>query len=159
MTLKAIVAMASNRVIGRGGDLPWRLSEDLKWFKKLTMGSPILMGRKTMDSIGRALPGRRNIVLSRSLSEGDQIKGFDLIRDPNGIDFALKEEDQAWVIGGSEIYRLLIPRCEEIYLSYVFEDYEGDTFLPPFEEDFELAEVLAETAEFELRRYIRKGSR
>lgn len=151
--------MASNRVIGRGGDLPWRLPEDWKWFKKLTMGHPMLMGRKTMDSIGKPLPGRRNIVLSRTLSDGEQIEGFDLIRDLKQIDSALEREDEAWVIGGSEIYRLLIPRCDEVYLSYVFDEYEGDTFLPPFEDDFEIAEVLTETSDFELRRYVRKGNR
>ena len=160
MIFKAIVAMAGNRVIGRDGDLPWRLPEDLKWFKKLTLGHPILMGRKTMESIGRPLPKRRNLVLSRSLDTAPE--GFELLRDIAELDTLVDEsangntDAAVFVIGGAEIFRLLFPRCDEVYLSHVFEPHEGDTFLPPFEDDFALAEVLATYPEFELRRYRRK---
>lgn len=154
MPLKAIVAMASNRVIGRGGDLPWRLPEDLKWFKKLTLGHPIVMGRKTMESLrNRPLPGRRNVVLSRSLAAADLPEGFESARaEPEAL---RSLAETVFIIGGAEVFRLLLPHCEEIYLSYVFEPHEGDTFLPPFEDDFELAEVIDRQPEFELRRYLR----
>ncbi|NNE92633.1 MAG: dihydrofolate reductase [Verrucomicrobiales bacterium] len=155
MKLKAIVAMSSNRVIGLDADLPWNLPEDLRWFKKLTMGHPIVMGRKTMDSIGKPLPGRRNIVVSRSLDEAPD--GYDLIHDAGNVREELAEEDVVFLIGGAEIYRILLPDCDEVYLTYVFREYDGDTFLPPFEEDFELAEVMDRTEEFELRRYESKS--
>jgi dihydrofolate reductase len=127
--LKAIVAMASNRVIGKDGDLPWRLPEDMKWFKKLTLGHPIVMGRKTMDSLRGPLPKRRNVVISR--------------------------EETIFVIGGAQIYGEMIPRCDEVLLSFVFHPYEGDALLPEFEDGFELAEVLHSDENFELRRYRR----
>ncbi|MCB1061652.1 MAG: dihydrofolate reductase [Verrucomicrobiae bacterium] len=156
MPLIAVVAMASNRVIGRDGDLPWRLSEDLKWFKKLTLGHPIVMGRKTMESLGgRPLPKRRNLVLSRSLDENDLPEGFEKTSADPEILRALDETVS--IIGGAEIYRLLLPHCDEVYLSYVFEPHEGDTYLPPFEDDFDLAEIVATYPEFELRRYTRKS--
>ena len=156
-SLKAIVAMASNRIIGKDGDLPWRLPEDLKWFKRLTSGHPIVMGRRTMDSLGgRPLPKRRNLVLSRSLSADDLPEGFEKIdADPEAL--RRLDEESVFVIGGAEIYRLLFPHCDEIYLSYVFEPHPGDTSLPGFEEDFELAEVMATYPEFEVRRYVRRA--
>lgn len=153
-TLKAIVAMAENRVIGKDGDLPWRISEDLKWFKKLTLGSPVIMGRKTMDSIGRPLPGRRNIVLSRSLKAPPD--GFGLADSWTSIESLIEGEESAFVIGGAEIYRLLVPNCQELYLSLVFGDHEGDTTFPPLEEAFTLEEVLHRDDDFELRRYLRR---
>ncbi len=152
--VKAVVAMASNRVIGKDGDLPWRLPEDLKWFKKLTLGQPIVMGRKTMESIGRPLPKRRNIVLSRSLTEVPE--GFELLDSPDAIWEHLADEEAICIIGGAEIYRLLLPACNELYLSYVYHPYDGDTELPLFEEQFELAETLYQDDDFELRRYIKK---
>ncbi len=152
--LKAVVAMASNRVIGKDGGLPWRLSEDLKWFKRLTLGHPVIMGRKTMDSIGRPLPGRRNLVISSSLAAAPE--GFELASTCEAALALVAEEAEASVIGGAQIYRELMPSCDEVLLSYVFHPYEGDTVLPEFEEDFELVEVLHRDADFELRRYVRK---
>jgi dihydrofolate reductase len=153
--LKAIVAMSSNRVIGRDGDLPWRLPADLKWFKRLTLGHPIVMGRKTMESLkGRPLPGRRNLVLTRSLRAADLPAGFEKIddTDPESLRGLA---DTVFIIGGAEIFRLLLPACDEVYLSFIFAPHEGDTFLPPFEDGFDLAEVLDRQPEFELRRYAR----
>jgi dihydrofolate reductase len=152
--LRAVVAMASNRIIGKDGGLPWRLPGDLKWFKKLTLGHPVLMGRKTMESIGRPLPGRRNIVISRSLTAVPE--GFE---HAAGIDEALAlvgGEEVASVIGGAEIYRAMMPRCSEVLLSYVYHPYEGDTELPEFESEFELVEVIHRDEDFELRRYGRR---
>jgi dihydrofolate reductase len=152
--LKAVVAMASNRVIGKGGDLPWRLSEDLKWFKKMTLGFPIVMGRKTMESLGRPLPKRRNIVISRNLES--VADGFELVRSCEEAVALLAGEEQASIIGGAQIYGEMIPLCDEVLLSYVYHPYEGDTILPEFEEDFEMVEVIYRDEDFELRRYVRR---
>lgn len=149
---KAIVAMASNRVIGRDGDLPWRLPEDLKWFKRLTMGNAIVMGRTTYESIGRPLPGRRNVVLSRS---GFEAEGVEVCASVGELK-ALAFETDVYVIGGAKVYEALLETCEEVLLSYVFEPYEGDAFLLEFEDDFELVEVLLKTEDFELRRLVRR---
>lgn len=145
--------MASNRVIGKDGDLPWRLPEDLKWFKKLTVGNPIVMGRKTMESIGRPLPKRRNIVISRSLTEAPD--GFELVNSCEAAIEHLASEPVINIIGGAEIYRLMLPHCSEVFMSYVFHPYEGDTYLAEFEDDFELLEIVHRDEDFELRRYVR----
>jgi len=151
--LKAVVAMASNRVIGKDGGLPWKLSADLKWFKKMTLGHPIVMGRKTMESIGRPLPGRRNLVISRNLKEAPV--GFELVGSVDEAMDRLSGETDASVIGGAQIYREMMPLCDEVLLSYVFHPYEGDTTLPAFEEEFEMTEVVYRDEDFELRRYVK----
>ncbi|MEC8826971.1 MAG: dihydrofolate reductase [Verrucomicrobiota bacterium] len=150
--LKAIVGMASNRVIGKDGDLAWRLPEDLKWFKKLTLGHPIVMGRKTMDSLPNGpLPKRRNVVISRSGAKAAE--GFEIVGSCEEAIELLKEEEVVFIIGGAQIYGEMIPQCDEVLLSYVFNPYEGDTFLPNFEDGFEVAEILHRDDDFELRRY------
>lgn len=146
--------MSVNRVIGRQGKLPWHLPEDLKWFKKLTLGQPVLMGRKTAESLEKPLPKRRNLVLSRS--DSILAEGFERLSSVAQVD-ALQLEGVVWVIGGAEIFRLLLPRIQEVYLSHVHEVHEGDTFLPAFETEFEVAEILATHPEFELRRWVRKS--
>jgi len=151
--LKAIVGMASNRVIGKDGDLAWRLPEDLKWFKKLTLDHPIVMGRKTMDSLPNGpLPKRRNVVISRSGAEAAE--GFEMVGSCEEAVDLLKDEEVVFIIGGAQIYGEMIPQCDEVLLSYVFHPYEGDTFLLEFEDGFELAEVLHRDDDFELRRYV-----
>ena len=152
--LKAVVAMASNRIIGKDGDLPWKLSEDLKWFKKMTVGFPIVMGRKTMESLGRPLPKRRNIVISRNLES--IAEGFELVRSCDEAVALLAGEEKASIIGGAQIYGEMIPLCDEVLLSYVFHPYEGDTVLPEFEDAFEMKEVIYRDEDFELRRYVRR---
>jgi dihydrofolate reductase len=151
--VRAVVAMASNRVIGQKGALPWRLPEDLKWFKRLTLGHPVVMGRKTMDSINKPLPKRRNVVISRTLHQVPA--GFELAPSCEAALELLADETIVSVIGGAEIYRMMLPICEEVYLSYIFKPYEGDTTLSEFESDFTMAEVMYRNADFELRRYIR----
>ncbi len=148
----AIVAMAANRTIGRDGELPWRLPEDIKFFRRTTTGHAILMGRKTWESIRKPLPERRNIVLSRSLKSAPE--GVELIRHPDEL-AGLNLETDVYVIGGAVVYACLLPRCEEVLQTYVFAEYEGDTFLPPFEDDFQLAEILEKHPQFEIRRYVR----
>ena len=153
-TLKAVVAMASNRVIGRDGQLPWHLPEDLKLFKRLTLGHPILMGRKTYESIGRPLPKRRNIVLSKTW-KATQNDDIEVVREIGELD-ALGLSGDVFLIGGAQIYAALLPCCDEVFLSYVYEAHDGDTRFPEFEDGFELAEVVEKFSAFELRRYVRK---
>ena len=146
--------MTPRRVIGRAGTIPWHLPEDFRWFKRATMGGALLMGRKTFDSIGRPLPGRLSLVVTRGALPA---AGPDVRPVPDLG--AFREEDYAprevWVVGGAEIYRQTLGRCEEVYLSLVDRDVEGDTFFPPFESDFELADVVLRQPEFEVRRYRR----
>lgn len=152
--LIAIAAMASNRVIGREGELPWRLPEDFKFFKRTTMGHTILMGRKTWESIGKPLPGRRSVVISRSLT--DVPDGVEVLRSTGEVQQLLADsEHDVYLIGGAEIYSQLLPLCQEILLTFVFEPHEGDTEFPSFEDDFRLTGVLEKHEEFEIRRYSR----
>lgn len=151
--MKAVVAMASNRIIGKDGDLPWRLSEDLKWFKRMTVGYPVVMGRKTMESLRGPLPKRRNIVISRGNAELPE--GFELVHSCEEAITLLKGEEAISIIGGAQIYREMLPQCDEVLLSYVFHPYDGDTELPAFEDDFEMKEILYRDDDFELRRYVR----
>ncbi len=147
--------MAANRVIGRDGALPWHLPEDLKFFRQTTTGHPILMGRKTWESLGRPLPNRRNLILSRTLPEPP---GAEVLRRPQDLD-ALAPEGPVYIIGGAEIYQLLLPRTDEILLTVLAAEVAGDTFFPAFEDDFVLAEILRSIpGKAEWRRYVRKGA-
>ena len=129
-----VVAMAENRVIGRDGDLPWRLSGDLKHFKRVTMGKPVVMGRATWDSIGRPLPGRTNIVLSRN--EGFAPLGAVPARTMGEAlslaeDFAREEDaDAVCVIGGGKVYEQALPWADVIWLTVVEAEVQGDTVFP-----------------------------
>lgn len=139
--LHAVAAMTQNRVIGKDGSMPWHLPEDLKFFKQLTTGHSIIMGRKTWDSLGRPLPNRRNIVFSRSLG---QTTGAEVVRDIAEL-HTLHLTGDVYVIGGAEIYKLLLPHCSSVYLTQLPFTTEGDTFFPPFESDFPRKELLEET--------------
>lgn len=151
-SLSAIVAMSANRVIGRDGTLPWHYPEDLKFFKRTTLGHPILMGRATFESIGRPLPGRQNIVLSTTLPE---TPGITLIRNLSELTSACPEAAKIFVIGGARLFADLLPQCDELFLTYIDQEIEGDVFLPPFEDHFTLAEILATSPPLEFRRYRR----
>lgn len=149
----AIAAMSRNRVIGADGKIPWHLSEDLKFFKRTTLGHIILMGRKTYDSLGKPLPGRENWVVSRT-AEIPGVRVFnDLTEIPNPTDGR-----ELFVIGGAQLYEALLPNCAEIYLTLVDREVEGDTFFPAFEDFFEAIEVLFETPEMQVLRYVRRAS-
>ena len=135
---KAVAAMAANRVIGRDGALPWRLPEDMKFFRTLTTGHPIVMGRKTWDSLGRALLNRRNIVLSRTMPATE---GVEVVRSVEEL-HALGLTGNVYIIGGAEIYRLLMPQCAAVYLTVLTTTAEGDTHFPEFEAGFPHVSVL-----------------
>ncbi|OUW15801.1 MAG: dihydrofolate reductase [Opitutales bacterium TMED158] len=150
---RAIAAMSENRVIGNGPDIPWRISEDFKWFKAKTMGGILVMGRKTWDSIGRPLPGRATAVVSRS--QPKLPNGVDLLPSLDAID-SRNYRAPIWICGGGEIYRQALPRCQELFLTLVKRQVEGDAFFPEFEDQFELKETLRDESEFQIRHYVRK---
>jgi dihydrofolate reductase len=128
MKISIVVAVAANGVIGRDNQLPWHLPADLRHFKQTTMGKPILMGRKTWESIGRPLPGRTNIVITRD--SGYAAAGCVVV---NSIDEALMaagSQHEIMLIGGAELYRQVLPRTDTIYLTRIHEDFEGDTVFP-----------------------------
>ena len=128
MKISIVVAMASNGVIGRDNELPWHLPADLQHFKKTTMGKPILMGRKTWESIGRPLPGRTNIVITRDTAY--RAEGCVVV---NSIDAALEAssgQDEVMVIGGAEFYRQVLPVTDTIYLTRIHATISGDTCFP-----------------------------
>lgn len=147
MTISIIVAMSQNRVIGKNNQIPWHISEDLKRFKKITMGHPIVMGRKTFESIGKPLPGRENIVLTKNLNYHPP--GVTVVHSFNKV---LSRQStspeprvpspEIFVIGGAEIYRLAFPHCTKIYLTKILKDAEGNTYFPitDLEKDFKVVE-------------------
>jgi dihydrofolate reductase len=149
--MKAIVAMAQNRIIGSEGKIPWHLPEDLRFFKEKTLGHTIVMGRKTYESIGKPLPGRQNIILSRTMSE---TQGITLVRSTEEL-FFLPNSSGFFVIGGAEIYRLLLPYCEELFVTHVSGEVVGDTSFPEFETAFAQGELIFETNDFKTLRYRR----
>jgi len=128
MTISIIVAASRNNVIGAGGDLPWRLSDDLKRFKATTMGKPIVMGRKTWDSIGRRLPGRQNVVITRQA--GFAADGCDIVASQEEAIAVTAGAEEVMVIGGSQVYELFLPVAERLYLTRVHAEVEGDAFFP-----------------------------
>ena len=126
MNISIIVAMSKNRVIGKDNDMPWHLSDDLKNFKKVTMGSTIIMGRLTYESIGKPLPKRKNIVLSRKLKDPNLLV-FDNL--DNALS-TLKDEREIFIIGGEDIYCQTVNRANKIYLTTINEELEGDKYFP-----------------------------
>lgn len=127
--LALIVALAQNSVIGKDGALPWHVSEDLKHFKKMTKGHAVIMGRKTFESIGRPLPSRRNIVVSRR--EGASFPGCEVSASLTGaIDLARTSDDCPFIIGGASLYEAALPLATEIHLTTIDRDIEGDSHFP-----------------------------
>jgi len=151
---KAIAAMSLNRVIGRGNAIPWHLPEDFRWFKKMTTGQVVVMGRKTFESIGKPLPNRTTVVLTRSAEPIPGVltfPGFEQI-NREAPEIAGRE---IFICGGARVYAQGLPRCSDLYLTLVQRTVEGDTFFPPFEDQFRLAEVVLETPEFKVLHYRR----
>ena len=132
MIISIIAAMDRNRLIGKKNQLPWHLPADFSHFKSVTMGKPIIMGRKTYESIGRPLPGRTNIVLSRNTE-----LAYDGVICVSSFEDAVAAESEAeelMIIGGSSIYEMLLPKVDRMYLTYVDADFEGDAWFPGFDE-------------------------
>ncbi|MBT4884732.1 MAG: dihydrofolate reductase [Legionellales bacterium] len=131
MQINLIAAMAKNRVIGVNGSLPWHLPQDLQNFKKLTLNKPVIMGRKTFASIGKPLPHRRNIILTRN--KHFQATGCDVFHSRDEALTNLKDESEVMIIGGSSIYREFMPLATTIYLTVIDAVIEGDTYFPELE--------------------------
>lgn len=134
--IRLVVAVAQNGVIGRDNGLIWHLPADLKFFKEATTGFPIIMGRKTFESIGRPLPNRRNIVITRDASYAKE--GIETVHSPEEALAACKDEKRVSVIGGGEIYRMFMGRAHELYYTKVLADFEGDTHFPEVGPEWEL---------------------
>ena len=134
ITFTGVVAMAADRAIGLNNTMPWRLPDDLKLFKRLTTGHPILMGRKTWESLGRPLPGRQNIVLTRSADF--EAPGAVVIHDIEELKHLELLHPEVMVIGGAQIYTLMLPLMQGIYVSEVAGNWEADTWFPEFKHIF-----------------------
>ncbi len=130
------MATSKNKVIGTRGRLPWYIPEELKRFKKITMGHPIIMGRKTHESIGKSLPGRTNIVITRDKSYQGSAGAIVTNSLDQAIEIAKKSEgsEEIFVIGGGEIYQLALPLTDKLYLTLVDKDFEGDVYFPDYSE-------------------------
>jgi dihydrofolate reductase len=146
---KAIAAMSLNRGIGVGNQIPWHLPEDFKWFKQTTTGHVLVMGRKTFESIGKPLPNRETIVLSRGAFSHPGVK---VIRSLDELP-ALTAGREVFIAGGAQVYAQALPFCSDLYLTLVKREVVGDAFFPPFEADFELVATLRETSEFKILHY------
>ncbi|MFT5426845.1 MAG: dihydrofolate reductase [Gammaproteobacteria bacterium] len=131
MKISIIVAMDKNRVIGLEGDLPWRLSADLKHFKAITMGKPLIMGRKTHESIGRPLPGRKNIVVTHS--QDFKAEGCVIVHSLDDAFQAAGDVDEVMIMGGSGVYDQSLARVDRLYLTEVHADVKGDVYFPKFD--------------------------
>ncbi|MCU0784014.1 MAG: dihydrofolate reductase [Verrucomicrobia bacterium] len=180
---KAIAAMSLNRVIGAGNKIPWHLPEDFKWFKQMTTGHVIVLGRKTFESIGQLLPNRETIVLSRSKFSHPGVRVVrdlaelvgrvtpcapGLAKSPDGAHGVTRPtldsaemagvrgdlwRREIFICGGAQVYAQALPLCSDLYLTLVKRTVEGDAFFPPFEDRFELAEEIHDTPEFKILHY------
>ena len=131
MIVSLVAAMSENRVIGRGGGLPWRLPRDMQHFKRTTVDHTVIMGRKTFEEVKRPLANRRNVVISRQ--PGFRPHGVTVVPSLEEALALGATEDEVFVIGGGEIYRMALPRADRIYLTIVHATVEGDTYFPEFE--------------------------
>ena len=141
MRITLVAAVAKNGVSGRDGDLPWRLPDDLRTFKRLTLGKPVVMGRKTWDSIGRPLPGRHNVVMTRS--RDFEAPGASVVRSADEALELLADDEEIMIIGGGAIYRQFLDRANRIYLTEVDAEVDGDVTFPELH-DAEWEEVSRE---------------
>ena len=132
MIISLIAAMGKNRVIGKNNSLPWHLPAEMKFFKETTKNKPVIMGRKTFESIGKPLPNRKNIIITR-----DQNFMADGCTVVNSVDEALKESEgnEVMIIGGAQIYKEFLSKANKIYLTIIDENFDGDTFFPEYNED------------------------
>lgn len=140
--ISLIVAHDPNRVIGFENKMPWYIPGDLAYFKKTTMDKAIVMGRNTFESIGRVLPGRKNIIVSRNPDY--KIEGAEVVTDlVEAIEIASAHHEEVMVIGGEQIFRAVLPKADRLYITFIQQSFEGDTYFPPYGDDW----VLVETTE------------
>ncbi|WP_392563311.1 type 3 dihydrofolate reductase [Orbus wheelerorum] len=143
MIVSIIVAMANNRVIGLNNQMPWHLPADLAWFKKNTLNKPIIMGRKTFESIGRPLPARHNIIISRTPQSSDNPLVTWVTSLAAAID-AAKKSEEVFIIGGGNIYQQALPDVNRLYLTHIDANLDGDTWFPNYEAIAKWQQTLAE---------------
>ena len=148
-----VAAMANQRVIGLNNQMPWHMPADLKHFKRVTLGKPIVMGRKTYESIGRPLPGRETYVLSR---HSRQIPGVSNITSLQSLD-SLDTDKVIWIAGGGEVYKQMLERCEEIYLTRVHKIIEGDAFFPKFEGQYYLSSTIDSNDDYTIEHWVKRS--
>lgn len=146
-----IVAMDPNYVIGNNNTIPWHIPNDFKWFKKCTLNSNIVMGRKTWESIGaKPLPKRNHYILSRTLPDPN-LQGVTVLKSFQEL--LSLNPDNLFIIGGAEIYKVALPYCNVAYISHIRKSYYGDTFFPPFKNLFTQSETILNDSEFEVIKY------
>ncbi|OAN18999.1 diacylglycerol kinase [Photobacterium jeanii] len=136
MKISMIAAMANDRVIGKDNAMPWHLPADFAWFKRSTLGKPIVMGRKTFESIGRPLPGRHNIVISRNPEF--QADGVTVVADIDAAIAAAGDVAEVMIIGGGSIYQACLPKADQLYLTFIDAEVDGDTRFPEWGEAWTL---------------------
>ncbi|MCK9440297.1 MAG: dihydrofolate reductase [Methanothrix sp.] len=157
MIISIIAAMSKNRVIGNGLEIPWKIKGEQKRFKELTIGKTIVMGRKTYNSIGKALPYRTNFVISKSINN---IKDCDVFSSlENVIEYCSGNLDELFIIGGGTIYKQALPYIDKIYLTVINKEFNGDVFFPEFEKDFEIEgipKVINGDISYTYYTYVRK---
>lgn len=132
--ISLIAALTQNRVIGKDNDMPWHIPEDLKFFKKTTLGKPMIMGRKTFESLPGLLPKRRHIVVTRQIDL--KLECAELAHSlEEAIDLAAQDDKEIMVIGGAQLYALALPLASRMYLTYIHANINGDTFFPDFKQE------------------------
>lgn len=147
----AIAAMSMNRAIGIDGKIPWHLSDDLRFFKRVTLGHIVLMGRKTYESIGKPLPGRESWVVSRT----GEFAGARMFTNPYLVPRVSPDKREIFLIGGAQLYDALLPECSTLFLTLVKREVPGDAFFPEFESTFSSFEIEQEGEGYEIRKYVR----
>jgi len=133
MKVAIIVAMDKQGLIGRNNDLPWKLSADLKYFRRVTMGKPLVMGRNTHESIGRPLPGRKNIIVTSNANY--HVDGCTVVSSLDQALLACDDAEEVMVMGGASLYEQLLPQADRVYLTHVNAELEGDTWFPQWNKD------------------------
>ena len=133
MQISLIAAMGKNRVIGKNNSLPWKLPEDMKRFKELTLGKPVIMGRKTFESIGKPLPNRKNIILTRD--KNYKAKECIVVHSKEDALKAAEGNEEIMIIGGEQIFREFLQKADKMYLTFIDEYFEGDTYFPEYNRD------------------------
>lgn len=134
--LSIIAALNEDNLIGRNNSLIWHIPEDLKRFKKITSGKTIIMGRKTFESLPSILPNRKHIIITRNMKYSIPEKSVKIIHSINDISRYIKNEEEAFVIGGSEIYKQLLPYCHKLYLTLIKSKENGDAYFPKFNKNY-----------------------
>ena len=153
LPFKAIAAMSLNRVIGQDNRIPWHLPDDFKWFKETTMGQVLVMGRRTFESIGRQLPGRETVVLTRHPELVNGVRTIGSLEALGQLELFINRT--IFICGGAEVYNQALSRCSDLYLTLVKCEVEGDTFFPEFEPLFDAGEILYKSKTFDIVHYRR----